>query len=74
MYDRGYLPIVVRNATTGSENADTIEDLYITNAFIDQIEMLWGYSVTLTEFLDSLESGGDLVFACRYLRLNKPME
>ena len=51
-----------------------IEDLRITNAFIDQIEMLWGYSETSAKFLDSLESGGNLMFACQYLRLNKPME
>tara|TARA_B100001123_G_scaffold442047_2_gene584663 strand:- start:3414 stop:3674 length:261 start_codon:yes stop_codon:yes gene_type:complete len=73
-YDGGYLPIVVRDATTGSENTDMIEDLRITNAFIDQIEMLWGYSETSAKFLDSLESGGNLMFACQYLRLNKPME
>ena len=73
-YNRGYLPIVVRDATTGSENAETIQDLRITRAFIDQIEILWGYSVTSSDILDSLEFDGELELACRYLRINKPME
>jgi hypothetical protein len=74
MYGRGYMPIVLRDATTGTENAETVDGLWITHAFIDQIEMLWGYSITADEFLDALESDGDLAVPCRYIRLYKPKE
>ena len=74
MYDRGYMPLVVRDATTGSEHAETIQELRITNAFIDQIEILWGYSITSSELMNALESGEIFEISCRYLRMNKPTE
>ncbi|MDP6780120.1 MAG: cysteine hydrolase family protein [Candidatus Latescibacteria bacterium] len=74
MQNRGYMPIVIRDATTGTENAETLDGLRITHAMIDQIEMLYGYSITTSEFLSTLEAGGDLVVPCRYIRMYKPME
>ena len=74
MYDRGYMPLVVRDATTGSENAETIQEMRITNAFIDQIEILWSYSVTSSDLIEAFESGETFELLCRYLRMNKPME
>lgn len=74
MHGRGYLPIVVRDATTGTENAETIDGLWITRTTIDQIEMLWGYSVSTSEFLGAVESGGPIAVPCRYIRMYKPMK
>lgn len=74
MQGRGYLPIVIRDATTGTENAETVDGLWITRVYIDQIEMLWGYSVTTEEFLRAIGANGKLVVPCRYLRMYKPME
>ena len=74
MQGRGYLPIVIRDATTGTENAETLDGLWITHAMIDQIEMLWGYSITTSEFLSALDDGGDITVPCRYIRMYKPME
>lgn len=74
MYDRGYMPIVIRDATAGTENAGTYDGLWITHAFIDQIEMLWGYTVTTAEFLDAVASEGDITVPCRYIRLYRPKE
>ena len=72
MYNRGYMPIVVRDATTGTENAETYDGLWITHAFVDQIEMLWGYSISTDEFLNAVEDGGRISVPCRHIRLYKP--
>ena len=74
MHGRGYLPIVVRDATTGTENAETLNGLWITHALIDQIEMLWGYSVTTAELLKAVRSNETIVVPCRYIRMHKPIE
>jgi len=74
MHDRGYLPIVIRDATTGTENAETVDGLWITHAFIDQVEMMWGYSVTTDEFLETVRSGAKITVPCRYIRMYKPLE
>ena len=73
MEKRGYLPIVIRDATTGTENADTVDGLWITRAFIDQIEMIWGYSITTREFLNAVPNEATQV-PCRYIRMHKPPE
>ena len=74
MYNRGYMPILVRDATAGTENAETYEGKWITHAFVDQIEMLWGYSILTDEFLKAIASDGDITVPCRYIRLFKPKE
>ncbi len=74
MHGRGYLPIVIRDATTGTENAETVDGLWITRAFIHQIEMMWGYSITTDEFLKAVESDDQIVVPCRYIRMYKPLE
>jgi nicotinamidase-related amidase len=74
MHDRGYMPIVIRDATTGTENAETVGGLWLTRVFVDQIEMLWGYSVTTAEFLKAVNRKGKIVVPCRYLRMHKPIE
>ena len=74
MYGRGYMPIVMRDATAGTENAETVDGLWITHAFVDQIEMLWGYSILTGEFLDAVTSEGDITVPCRYIRLHRPKE
>jgi len=73
MHTRGYLPVVVRDATTGTENSETVEGLWLTHAFVDQIEMLWGYTITTEEFLYAVTSGDDLRVPCRYIRMYKPL-
>jgi len=74
MHGRGYMPIAIRDATTGTENAETVDGLWLTRAFIDQIEMLWGYTVTADEFLSAVQGGGEIEVPCRYIRMYKPME
>ena len=74
MHGRGYLPIVIRDATTGTENAETIDGLWITHALIDQIEMLWGYSVTTDELLKAVRRDEKIAVPCRYIRMHKPIE
>jgi len=70
---RGYLPIVMRDATTGTENAETVDGLWITRVMVDQIEMLWGYSITTQEFLEAALSPGEITVPCRYVRMHKPL-
>ena len=70
---RGYLPIVIRDATAGTENAETLDGLWITRAFIDQIEMIWGYTITTDEFLKAISGGDKITVPCRYIRMYKPM-
>ena len=74
MAERGYMPIVVRDATTGTENSETVNGLWITHAFIDQIEMMWGYSITTREFLCAIQNTDEISVPCRYVRLCKPLE
>ncbi len=74
MYSRGYMPIVIRDATAAVETAQTIDGLWATHVTIDQIEMKWGYSVTTHEFLEAVRSGGKLTLPCRYVRMHKPTE
>lgn len=74
-HGRGYLPILLRDATTGTENAETVDGLWITRAFVDQVEMLWGYTITTEEFLRAIAGEGDrITVPCRYLRMYKPMD
>ena len=73
MAGRGYLPIVIRDATTGTENAETVDHLSITRAFVDQIEMLWGYSVTTEELLMAVQNPEEIRVPCRYIRMYKPV-
>ena len=74
MAARGYMPIVIRDASTGTENSETVDGLWITHAFIDQIEMMWGYSITTQEFLSAMRNTEKIEVPCRYLRMHKPME
>lgn len=74
MATRGYLPILMRDATTGTENAETVDGLWITRVMVDQIEMLWGYSITTREFLEAVQSPGEIRVPCRYIRMHKPLE
>jgi nicotinamidase-related amidase len=74
MHRRGYLPIVIRDATTGTENAETVGNLGITRAMIDQIEMRWGYSITTDDFLTAAEGRGPFDIPARYLRMYKPLD
>ena len=74
MANRGYMPIVIRDATTGTENAETVDGPWITRAFIDQIEMIWGYSITTQEFLKALQNTEKIQVPCRYIRMYKPLE
>ncbi|MDA0748227.1 MAG: isochorismatase family protein [bacterium] len=74
MHNRGYLPLVIRDATAGTENAETVEGLWITKTTIDQIEMLWGYSITTQEFLDAINQDGSIPLPCQYIRMYKPLE
>lgn len=48
---RGYDVIVVRDATTGIEVADTAGGLELTEAFLTNMERLIGYTTTTTELL-----------------------
>ena len=72
MTGRGYLPILIRDATTGTENAETLDGLWITRAFVDQIEMMWGYSITTQEFLEAVQKHVKIRVPCRYIRMYKP--
>ena len=74
LHGRGYMHIVIRDATTGIENAETVKELSITRAMIDQIEMLWGYSVTTDEFLSAVDGNDDLNVPARYIRMYKPLD
>ena len=73
MTERGYMPIVIRDATTGTENSETVDGMWITHAFIDQIEMMWGYSITTREFLDAIQNTEEIQVPCRYMRMYKPL-
>ena len=74
LHGRGYMHIVIRDATTGTENAETVKELSITRTMIDQIEMLWGYSVTTDEFLSAVDGNDDLNVPARYIRMYKPLD
>ena len=55
MSGRGYGCILLRDATAAIEHSDTVDQLLSTKAFVDQVEMRFGYSA-LT---------GDLLRACQ---------
>lgn len=55
MNQRGYNIILLRDATTGIESADTVDELLMTSMTIREIETKWGWSAT----------SGELVAACR---------
>ena len=54
-------------------NAETVDGLWITKATIDQIEMLWGYSISTEEFLATVRNRGSIDLRCRYIRMYKPL-
>jgi nicotinamidase-related amidase len=73
MHGRGYMPIFLGDATAGTENAETLEGLWVNHVFLDQIEMLWGYTITTDEFLKAIASGDRITVPCRYIRMHKPL-
>lgn len=54
MNRRGYLTVLLRDATAAVETAETIEGLWMTRAFIEWIELTYGYSSTTPAFLEAL--------------------
>jgi nicotinamidase-related amidase len=57
MNQRGYNLILLRDATTGIESADTVDDLLMTNMTIREIETKWGWSATSEAFAAACVSG-----------------
>lgn len=51
MNQRGYNIILLRDATTGIESADTVDELLMTNMTIREIETKWGWSATSADFV-----------------------
>jgi nicotinamidase-related amidase len=72
MYQKGYLPILLRDATVASEVAETHENQGMTQAFINQIEISYGYSVTSKDLVDAIDDRDSNVLSlpCRYVRLH----
>ncbi len=55
MNQRGYNIILLRDATTGIESADTVDDLLMTKMTIREIETKWGWSATSPDFVAACE-------------------
>jgi nicotinamidase-related amidase len=72
MQQKGYLPILLRDATVASEIAETHENQGMTQAFINQIEISYGYSVTSKELVDAISNVDvdEVSLPCRYVRLH----
>lgn len=51
MNQRGYNIILLRDATTGIESADTVDQLLMTEMTIREIETKWGWSATAGAFV-----------------------
>lgn len=72
MYQKGYLPILLRDATVASEVAETYENEGMTQAFVNQIEISYGYSVTSEDFVQAINNldNDEISLPCRYVRLH----
>jgi nicotinamidase-related amidase len=55
MNSYGYMTNIVRDCTTTYESAETLKGLWRTKVAIEQIEKLWGYSITSTNLVNSFE-------------------
>jgi nicotinamidase-related amidase len=55
MHSYGYMTNIVRDCTTTYESAETLKGLWRTKVAVEQIEKLWGYSITSTELVNSFE-------------------
>lgn len=53
MNQRGYNLILLRDATTGIESHDTVDELLMTNMTIREIETKWAWSATSGDFVRS---------------------
>ncbi|NLC57916.1 MAG: cysteine hydrolase [Armatimonadetes bacterium] len=58
MNERGYNIILVRDATTGIECHDTVEDLWATRMTIREIETKYGWSTTTEAFVAACGADG----------------
>lgn len=56
MNGRGYNIILLRDATTGIEAHDTVDDLLMTRMTIREIETKWGWSATSGDFVAACEA------------------
>jgi nicotinamidase-related amidase len=54
MNRRGYLTVLLRDATAAVETAETVDGLWMTRAFIEWIELTYGYTSTTPAFIDAL--------------------
>ena len=54
MKDRGYNPILLRDATTGVEFPDTLDALQATELAVREVEQQHGFTATNRDFLDRL--------------------
>ena len=59
MSRRGYHVILVRDATTGMETSDTIEEMICTRGAIADIEQFIGYTVASTQLVAALDEERD---------------
>ena len=56
MQRRGYLCILLRDATTAVEISETVDELWFTRVFISQIELLHGYSTSSEAFIQAFDT------------------
>jgi nicotinamidase-related amidase len=54
MNRRGYLTVLLRDATAAVETAETVSGLWMTRAFIEWIELTYGYTSTTPAFIEAL--------------------
>ena len=58
MNERGYNLILLRDATTGIESADTVDELLMTEMTIREIETKWAWSSTSADFTAACAAPG----------------
>jgi len=57
MNQRGYNVVLLRDATTGIESHDTVDELLMTQMTIREIETKWGWSATTPDFVGACGAG-----------------
>ena len=56
MAERGYNLILIRDATTAVEAADTVDELLTTRLFTQEIEMKYAYSTTAAAYISAVQA------------------